>query len=221
MAVVFVECTLEIVRVRAPAIVVIRIGIALCIELSHAVLFPCDELCTVPYLEWPVRENSVYYLAEEPLFRCIHMINICDIEALVDEIEIVSPLLLALNVLHAFLDSRYREDVDEYALADIKIDMLMMKECRVLVSYFGENIGTLRLISPVLDLKVVREHSGRFLDEPVVVLPRHSNIDVIVPRDKAFMPYGADKSAEANKILYSELLAGVMDLLKDIYLFKL
>ena len=65
----------------------------------------------------------------------------------------------------------------------------------------------------------IAEQLGRLFDKYIIILPRHHNIKVFVPRDKALMSDCAEQCPAGEKICYAELTADPVKLAEHFHFF--
>ena len=87
--------------------------------------------------------------------------------------------------------------------------------------YLSERQGAVRLGIPVLKIVVLSQSLGGNPAELFILLPEHSKIQIIIPRNESLMPDGADQGAAAQEIPDSVFLADPSDLFGNFQLHQL
>ena len=55
----------------------------------------------------------------------------------------------------------------------------------------------------------VSSRTGKFINESLIIASEHSDIDIVIPRDKALVSYGSEQSSSAKEILEALCIAKV------------
>lgn len=121
------------------------------------------------------------------------------------------------NVLNGFLQLAGRnpitgKNINEYAfVVMLCLFRLVLQEGRMILPDFGEILCEIRICSCVLqNIPLWRSFipDGKKL---FVVLPRHHQVNIIVPRDKSLMPHSTDQGAVGQRIPQAVLRADLVD----------
>lgn len=104
------------------------------------------------------------------------------------------------------------KNINEYSFVIVLFPLrfVLQKRCMILPD-FGEILCEIRICSCVLQnipLWCSFIPDGKKL---FIVLPRHHQVDIIVPRDKSLMPHSTDQGAVGQRIPQAVLRADLMD----------
>lgn len=121
------------------------------------------------------------------------------------------------NVLNGFPQLARRnpitgENINEYAFVIVLFPLrFVLQKRRVVFPDFGKILRKIRVCSRVLqNIPLWRSFipNGKKL---FIVLSRHHQVNIIVPRDKSLMPHSTDQGAVGQRIPQTVLCADLMD----------
>ena len=110
------------------------------------------------------------------------------------------------SALHRISQPVERENINEYAHAFSIPYELLLKD-RSSIYDLGIRVSIFFVVLICDD--PVSSRIGKFINESLIIASEHSDIDIVIPRDKALVSYCSEQSSSAKEILEALCIAKV------------
>ncbi len=102
------------------------------------------------------------------------------------------------SALHRISQPVKRENINEYAHAFSIPYKLLLKD-RSRIHDLGIRISVFLVV--LISDDPISSGIGKILNESLIIASEHADIDIVIPRNKALVPYGSEQSSSAKEIL--------------------
>ena len=112
-----------------------------------------------------------------------------------------------------------RKNIEEDPLIERLVPTSLLDKRRTAVSHFREDIDQIGFFFSfeILNVIIFLTYRRRFLDENLIIAPRHSDVDIVVPRNKSAVTYGTETRSPDGKISQMQRLAKPHELLQQVH----